>query len=188
MAYPSKFVEFFGPSTWKALHSIAHTYGSKGTDPTPEEEKAILDLFGSLAVLLPCEYCRAHYAKYLHRHPIDPSDRESVPKWVYDLHSSVNKRNNMPNLSYAEVKDMYEGWNEEKSRRLMHLGPEKRVRSLADPHFGRHPPMVAAAAGKRESMEGERFGKAGIAASVVIGLAALGGVFLIKNRNRTREE
>lgn len=137
MSYPSRFVEFFGPCTWKALHSIAFNYSNDPNHPSPDEQKAALDLFGSLRYLIPCDKCRGHYSKYLEEHPVDADSRESLSKWVYDLHSDVNRRKHVKNISYEEVKNDYTGWDGKKMESFMAMPPQQRLKSLADPHFGR---------------------------------------------------
>lgn len=128
MAYPSKFVEFFGPSLWKSLHSIAFNYGSDPNHPKPEEHKAALDFFTSLTHLIPCGACSRHYEAYLARHPVDASSRDALARWVYDLHSDVNKRRRVKNPDYDEVVAMYAGWNGDKMKSLTLLSEEKRRR------------------------------------------------------------
>lgn len=142
MPYPAAFVEFFGPSTWKAMHSIAFSFAADPEHPTSEEQKAAVDFFASLRVLLPCPSCAKHYSAYLATHPIDTTNREALSRWVYDLHSDVNRRRHVPNLSYEEVRKLYTGFdpadvpeNPSSSELRMHL------ESLADPHFGKPIPV-----------------------------------------------
>lgn len=137
MTYPAKFVEFFGPSTWKTLHSIAFTYADNPNHPTPEEEKAATNLFKSLVYLLPCPSCRTHYEAYITKTPPDTSSREALSKWVYDLHEDVNKRRKVQGLTYEEVKEDYTGWTKDKMIDMGKLSTQERLKSLADPHFGR---------------------------------------------------
>ena len=138
MAYPAKFVNFHGPSTWKSLHSMAFNYGTDPEKPSPEERKAALDLFGSLKYMLPCGACQKHYEAYLAKHPIDTSSRAALSRWVYDLHSDVNLRRGAPNLSWPEVVQMYTGYDAEKERtKATFSSVQRRMREMADPHFGR---------------------------------------------------
>lgn len=130
MPYPSKFVEFFGPSMWRVMHSIAFTYPET---PGPETRKDYIDFYRSIGNVIPCPSCRTHYNKYLEENPIEGDDRESLSKWVYDLHSTVNERTNKPNPSYEQVKDAYTGWTPEQDQGKSR---EQVVREMGDPHFG----------------------------------------------------
>lgn len=139
MSAPSVWVEFFGPSTWKALHSIAHNYAADPANPTSEERRDVIDFLRLLEKLLPCPSCRVHYGKWLQSHPIDASTRESLVRWLYDLHSDVNRRSHKPNISYEEHKRDYSGWTQQDLDRLRTLPREKQLVTLADPHNGRRP-------------------------------------------------
>jgi hypothetical protein len=137
MAYPSKFIEFHGPCAWKTMHTIAHNFAAEPTEPTTAEKQAAEDFFNSLAILLPCEGCREHYAKYIKQHPVDVSSRHNLARWVYDLHSEINARRHVPNLSFEEVEDIYAAWTKPKANQLAALGTQARYKALADPHFGK---------------------------------------------------
>lgn len=137
MSYPARFVEFFGPCTWKTMHAISFTYGTDPFHPTPDEEEAAVNFFNSLAHLLPCGACRTHYESYLKQNPVDTSSREALSKWVYDLHENVNKRNHKDGLSYDQVQNDYTGWNQEKILEFQALSMKSRLDRLADPHFNR---------------------------------------------------
>ena len=97
MAYPSRFVEFFGPSTWRAMHAIAFTYPENAT---PETRMQYIDFFRALGPVIPCPSCSKHYMEYIDKHPIDADSRESLAKWVYELHQDVNRRNKKPGLTW----------------------------------------------------------------------------------------
>mmetsp|Transcript_16002 Transcript_16002/g.45266 ORF Transcript_16002/g.45266 Transcript_16002/m.45266 type:complete len:200 (+) Transcript_16002:178-777(+) len=138
-AYPAAFVEFFGPSTWKALHAISFTYAANPSSPTPAERQAMSNLLGSLGHLLPCPACREHYRAYMSRHPPDVSSRDAVSRWLYELHADVNRRRGETSPSFEEVKQDYTGYGAAMSERLQSLSPRQRRAALADPHLGRSP-------------------------------------------------
>jgi hypothetical protein len=164
MPHPSKFVEFHGPATWKALHSIAFNFALDPDRPLPEEQRAAVDFFGALQHLLPCEFCRRHYRKHLGEHPVDASSREALARWVYELHSAVNRRRHVPDMPFEEVRELYTGWSPDRAAALAALPEQERLRRLADPHFGRrahtHADAVAGAA-ERAAGEGEAGGGEG---------------------------
>lgn len=130
MAYPSRFVEWFGPCMWKTMHSIAHSYPEK---PSEETRRKYIDFFRNLGAVIPCPSCGDHYDKYLSDHPIDADNRESLARWVYDLHSDVNKRKHKPNPSFEEVREAYEGWDQQKHQALASASEAEKQRRMATP-------------------------------------------------------
>ena len=139
MSYPSRFVEFFGPSTWKTLHSIAWNYAEHEDAPTVEEKRDIIDFFRILENLLPCPSCRKHFGVYMLKHPIDASSRSALVRWLFDLHNDVNKRTHKetPVLTFEEHRTDYAGWNKEVSEKFSHMSRNEQMNKLSDPHFGR---------------------------------------------------
>lgn len=134
--YPARFVEFFGPSLWKSIHSIAFTYPHS---PTPEHRRQYIDFFRALGPVIPCPSCAIHYQQYLNQNPIDADNRQSLAKWVYDLHDSVNKRNNKEGPSFEEVRNDYNSWDQSKQARFNESARSVKLRRLGDPFFGRGP-------------------------------------------------
>lgn len=181
MSYPSKFVEFFGPCTWKTMHSIAFNYSHNPNHPSPEEEKAAKNFFQSLTQLLPCEACRTHYESYVSKNPPDTSSREALTKWVYDLHSDVNRRRHVDGPSFEEVKDDYTGWNQQKIMQMSKLSTQERLKTLADPHFGRQISHHF-----REEMDGIFDSPDKLMAIIVIG-AAVGSLLYYLSKKEKKE-
>jgi len=107
MSYPSRFVEFFGPATWKAIHSIAFNYPE---NPTEEQKKTYSDFFTNFSKVIPCPACSKHFQEFIKNNPIKTDSREELSRWVYDSHSEVNKMNKKPNPSFLEVKEKYTSW------------------------------------------------------------------------------
>lgn len=181
MSYPSKFVEFFGPSTWKTLHSIAWNYAAKPDAPTEEEKKNIVDFLVLLEHLLPCPSCRTHYGAYMLKNPIDSSSRDALTRWLYELHADVNRRSKKSSISYEQHKKDYAGWDETSIARYQRMSRPQQLLELADPHFGRI---------KKESLLGslalddkQSIGFVGVAAMV-----AVVGAVLAKKYMKQREE
>lgn len=186
MSYPSKFVEFFGPCTWKTMHSVAFNYATDPFHPSPEEQKAATDFFGSMVHLIPCEKCRGHYKTYLTANPIDADSREALSKWVYDLHSDVNKRKHVKNISYEEVKDDYSGWSREKMEKFMNMGTQERLKKLADPHFGRKIQTHGAGGMERSLAIFDNIGTDKIL-GLVIGGAVIAGIVYYVYKGKTED-
>ena len=139
MSYPSRFVEFFGPSTWKTLHSIAWNYAEHENSPTEEEKKDIIDFFVLLQKLLPCPSCRTHFGAYMLRNPIDASSRSALVHWLYDLHADVNIRTKKltPTPTFEQHRKDYAQWGEKEVEHFKYMSRRNQVVELADPHFGR---------------------------------------------------
>lgn len=115
---------------WRVMHSVAFTYPDT---PEPETRKDYIDFFRSIGNVIPCPSCRTHYNKYLEENPIQGEDRESLARWVYDLHSTVNERTKKPNPSYEQVEQAYTGWTPDQDQGKSR---EQVIRELGDPHFG----------------------------------------------------
>ncbi len=139
MSYPSRFVEFWGPNTWKTLHSIAWSYAENENSPTEEEKKDIIDFFVILAKLLPCPSCRTHFSAYMLKHPIDASSRSALVHWLYDLHSDVNIRTKKVNATptFEQHRKDYAQWGAAEAERFKNMDRRQQVAVLSDPHFGR---------------------------------------------------
>lgn len=57
--------------------------------PTPEERHDIIMLLYSMRWVIPCKFCRQHYAEHLARMPA-AGDTQDFVQWVYDLKNAVN--------------------------------------------------------------------------------------------------
>lgn len=141
--YPSRFVEFFGPSAWRLMHAVAFTYPE---NPDATTRKKYIDFFKSIGNVLPCPSCRGHYNEYMEKNPIEADSTESLARWVYDLHDDVNARREkydnqkIYRPSFEEVVNIYtgyEGGDEEDQRR----DPVGHLRRLGDPFAGNAPSL-----------------------------------------------
>jgi len=90
---------FWGPSTWKTIHSIAYE-----SDRLKLYEK-FSNLIYELCYILPCETCRNHMQTYLKDHPIPNSN---VFEWSVEFHNQVNIRLGKPVLDPKEAFNIYE--------------------------------------------------------------------------------
>jgi hypothetical protein len=94
----------WGPSAWSLLHAISfHSSSSMDT---------IRELFEDLKILLPCTKCQASYTHHLEMLPF-PSRRESLFKWVYELHHRINASLQTPSMidtpPYPTVQKLWRG-------------------------------------------------------------------------------
>lgn len=148
MAFPATWTEFFGPSMWKAMHAVAFASPER---PTEEERMHYVNFFRAIGPVIPCPACRAHYMEYIEANPLQADSRESLARWVYDLHDDVNRRTKKRSPPYEQVRDEYTGWNEEKHKRAQALPVTRRLAMLADPHMGRTPGGGERLGGERQS-------------------------------------
>jgi len=94
---------FWGPSAWQLFHLIA--FRSEHPD----------DVLNQMKDVLPCKYCRASTTEFVKKHPL----RGDPGRWLYDIHSMVNKKLRVqadtdrtvidpgPDPTFDEVKQKY---------------------------------------------------------------------------------
>ena len=95
--------DIWGPSVWKALHFISFAYPN---DPTEKQKKTYKSFFQTFHGVLPCSICSNNYERHLIELPLTDSvmkNRESLIKWVIDMHNLVNKENGKPIYSYDKA-------------------------------------------------------------------------------------
>jgi hypothetical protein len=94
----------WGPVIWHALHYITLGYPEFPTDEIKEKYKQFFTL---LSDVIPCSICANHYAENLIKMPLDDKtmeNKESLIKWLIDVHNVVNEKKNKP-ISRGEGKD-----------------------------------------------------------------------------------
>ena len=97
----------WGPHAWQFLHSITLAYPD---NPTDNDKQSHSQFFDSLKNILPCDKCKYHYAQTLETNPIENhlEDKESLFRWLVDVHNRVNVENSKKEYSYDEVTEIYE--------------------------------------------------------------------------------
>jgi hypothetical protein len=99
----------WGPPMWHILHTISFNYP---VNPTDEQKKYYYKFYSNLTNILPCRYCRENLSSNLKKLPLTMDvfkSRDTLSKYVYDLHETVNKMlNKESGLSYEDVRDRYE--------------------------------------------------------------------------------
>ena len=99
----------WGPALWHSLHTMSFNYS---VTPTLKQKQEYYAFFTSLQWVLPCKYCRDNYKENLKILPLNTSalkNRETLSRWVYQLHNLVNKNLKKPiTLTYEQVRDRYE--------------------------------------------------------------------------------
>jgi hypothetical protein len=99
----------WGPALWHTLHTMSFNYP---VNPTNEQKQFYYNYFISLKNVLPCKYCRDNYAKNLESLPLTAKklkNRETLSKWVFEMHELVNKNlGKKSNLTYEIIRERYE--------------------------------------------------------------------------------
>lgn len=99
----------WGPPLWHTLHTISFNYPVK---PSSEDKENYMNYFKSLGNVLPCRYCRENYKENLKVIPLRKKvfkNRETLSRWVYQLHELVNKNlGKKSGLKYEDVRERYE--------------------------------------------------------------------------------
>lgn len=103
-------VSKWGTPGWTFLHCVSFTYSKT---PTPQERRDMFAFLRSVGNVLPCKKCRSHYNSYVHtrlQSTTSPAlqSRESLSRFVVDLHNDVNRRLQRPVIDYETVRRMYE--------------------------------------------------------------------------------
>lgn len=99
--------------SWWFLHHLAAAFPLK---PTPERRKSFVLFMENFAINYSCGVCGSHLANHLKTQPIYPAteSRETLERYFYDLHESVNKRKGKPQMhTFEEVQrafDITKSW------------------------------------------------------------------------------
>ena len=98
--------DIWGPHGWKFMHYISLGYP---INPSENDKLNYKNFYYSLQYILPCEKCQINYRKNILENPIDNflKDRESLTKWVIDIHNKVNLETNKPIYDYDEAILLY---------------------------------------------------------------------------------
>ena len=102
----------WGPHGWEFMHYVSFGYPD---NPSNKDKNDYKTFYYSLQNILPCEKCSENYKLNLIHDPIDNhlDSRDSLIKWVIDIHNKVNKETGEKVLNYEEAISLYS--NEESS-------------------------------------------------------------------------
>ena len=108
----------WGPHAWIFLHSITLAYPD---NPTQEDINSHALFFNSLKGILPCQKCRDHYTKNLQELPVENNlyNKESLVKWLIEIHNRVNIVNDKKEYSYDEAINFYEKIYSKKDKKFI---------------------------------------------------------------------
>jgi FAD-linked sulfhydryl oxidase len=70
--------------------------------PSPEEQAAARGLASALALLYPCQHCRAAFAVALEEDPVDVRSRAALSAWACRHHNRVNEALGKPAFACSE--------------------------------------------------------------------------------------
>ena len=98
--------EIWGPHFWYILHIISFEYP---LNPTEYDKRIYHDFYTSLKDVIPCEMCKKHYRNHIHKYPLTPhlDTRDTLIKWVIQVHNFVNASIGKPIMSIEQVLDVY---------------------------------------------------------------------------------
>lgn len=93
----------WGPHLWKSLHMITMGYPN---EPTDEQKKNYKSFFENFYLVIPCSICANNYKQHLIDIPLTNNvlkNKDSLVRWVIDIHNLVNKETGKKVLSYEEA-------------------------------------------------------------------------------------
>ena len=96
--------EVWGPSAWTFLHTVTLNYPE---EPTNEDIKQHKIFFETLGNILPCPKCREHNNQSIIYEPVKLDSKESLTKWLFNLHNKVNEKNNKKIIEYDNFINNY---------------------------------------------------------------------------------
>lgn len=94
----------WGSHAWLFLHTITLNYPDK---PTKFDMDNYKKFFENLGEVIPCEVCKAHYKKNIKMYPIQLESKETLAKWLHNIHNLVNVKNDKPEYSYDQFIEKY---------------------------------------------------------------------------------
>jgi len=109
----------WGPVLWKMLHGLAERIGRVVSSQLLQDEKLNwINILSKLPEIIPCDECRQHYKAYLAENPITAmkglanTDLTTFVKtWLWNLHSSVDKRLGKPTVAFTDLPGLYGSLN-----------------------------------------------------------------------------
>lgn len=96
----------WGPHGWKFMHYVSLGYPN---NPTENDKLNYKTFYTSLQHILPCAKCANNYSHNLIKYPIDNhlGSRDTLIRWVIDIHNQVNNETNKKEYNYEEALDLY---------------------------------------------------------------------------------
>lgn len=96
--------EIWGPLGWKFMHYMTFAYPDK---PSRKERRDAESFFMSLKSLLPCKNCKEEYTNLVNNCKPKTKSKDSLSRWLVDIHNKVNIRLEKPIITYEHAKKLY---------------------------------------------------------------------------------
>ena len=93
----------WGKCIWNSINYITMDYPE---NPTDEDKQHYYQFFQSLQYVLPCARCRFNLQQNLQKYPLTLealTNRDTLLKWVIDLHNIVNYHTGKKVLPYYQA-------------------------------------------------------------------------------------
>ena len=132
----------WGPSMWHTLHTISFNYP---VDPTKNDKRNYRDYILNLKYVLPCGKCRENLKNNFKKLPLKMKhmeNRETLSKYVYELHELINTMlGKKSGLSYEDVRERYEDFRARCTISLKEVKPrsktyKKKENGCTEPLYG----------------------------------------------------
>lgn len=130
--FPSRWTQFFGPCTWKLLHSVSFTFPD---NPSEEQKENYLAFIHALSKVLPCPECQRDMQEYIREKTVDVSSRSKFSTWCVDFHNYVNKKLGKSPVPYEEVARRYSGWTSEDTKKMRMKPESEHLALLSSPYY-----------------------------------------------------
>jgi len=94
----------WGPFVWTTMHIVSLGYSAT---PSQEEKQAATQFYESLQIMIPCPICREHYGQFLKETPPAVQNRDTLIRWVFNVHNKVNVQLGKPERTFEQfIADM----------------------------------------------------------------------------------
>ena len=96
--------KIWGRSMWQSMIHIAQAYPQQ---PTEQQKNQYGLFYLNLANVLPCYSCQKNYQKHLNRLPIKLSNRDSLLKWIHQIHNLTLIDMNRSTINFTDFINKY---------------------------------------------------------------------------------
>jgi len=97
----------WGTKAWFFIDTICLSYPD---NPTSTHKKIFKNFFKYLSLILPCDICSHHFAKYLKKYPLNNnilSSKQKLIEWILNAHNNIKKNNNQTELTMNNFYNYY---------------------------------------------------------------------------------
>lgn len=121
----------WGPPGWFFLHTVSFGCPVSPSDfdkendlPEGTTKQNYETFFRNVGNVLPCRYCRDSYKEFLKELPPDASSRDSLVKWLWEIHNKVNNKlgDEYTDSSLGKIKSRYERYRAKCNKKQMAKG------------------------------------------------------------------